>query len=122
MITDKVLRAFNKWFTSGMGVIQTFGITVGIVVVEVAFPGLDPHGFWLLFWLSVYSAVTQPALANAGATQSAQLAEVMSTVTEILKDVKLAISDEYVVDTKTYELLEQLSMRTKKLGAGDGRK
>lgn len=64
------LRRFNVWFTSQGGVYQTFLITILIVVFERVFPHLDPHGFWLLYWLTVYSAVTQPALAYSTATDA----------------------------------------------------
>lgn len=63
---SRFIRRFNDWFSSDAGVIQTVLVTVLIVAVELAFPRLDPHGFYLLFWLTVYSAITQPALANTG--------------------------------------------------------
>ena len=57
------LGAFNHWFASAAGVLQTFVLVVVLVVLERFYPHLDEHGFWLLYWLTVYSAVTQPALA-----------------------------------------------------------
>lgn len=62
----RILDAFNSWFVSDQGVWHTFLVTITIVVCEEMFSNLDPHGFWLLYWLTVYSAVTQPALARAG--------------------------------------------------------
>jgi len=67
LLHHKALARFTEWFGSGGGVIQTFAVTVLVVVLELAFPRVDPHGFWLLFWMTIYSAVTQPALAYSGA-------------------------------------------------------
>lgn len=60
---ERLLGAFNGWFASAAGVLQTLLLVVGVVVWESVSPHADPHGFWLLYWLTVYSAVTQPALA-----------------------------------------------------------
>lgn len=98
----KLLEAFNRWFTSTAGVIQTFLITIAIVAVEEFWPHLDPHGFWLLYWLTVYSAVTQPALANVGAQNAAD-------GQAILAELRKIQSDEFVVDTQTYELVKRLA-------------
>lgn len=66
-IWDRLLDRFTCWFCSGGGVWQTAAITVAIVVAEATGFLHDNHGFWLLYWLTVYSAVTQPALAHSGA-------------------------------------------------------
>lgn len=60
---ERSLSAFNRWFASAPGVLQTFLLVIAVVVYERIFPHADEHGFWLLYWLTVYSAVTQPALA-----------------------------------------------------------
>jgi hypothetical protein len=60
---EKMLRAFANWFASGAGVWQTVLVTLGIVIAEYTWPDMDPHGFWLLYWMTIYSAATQPALA-----------------------------------------------------------
>jgi len=62
----RLLAAFERWFSSAAGVWQTFGITTAIVLLEATGVIPDSHGFWLLYWLTVYSAVTQPALALSG--------------------------------------------------------
>ncbi|MGH3266920.1 MAG: hypothetical protein ACRDNS_33630 [Trebonia sp.] len=62
----RVLDAFNSWFVSDGGVWQTFGVTLAIVVLEQLFPHADPDHFACLYALTVYSGVTQPALARAG--------------------------------------------------------
>lgn len=70
----KALDAFTRWFASGGGVYQTFFVTAAVVVVELADRRLDPHAFGLMAILTVYSAVTQPALAFSG-TRAAQSAD-----------------------------------------------
>lgn len=99
---QKILDAFNRWFTSTAGVIQTFLVTVAIVAVEEVFPQLDQHGFWLLYWLTVYSAVTQPALANVGAKAAEQNAQILETLRQMS-------SDEVVVDAQTLNLLRRVA-------------
>lgn len=73
MKLDHLLARFNEWFSSPQGVWQTLGVTAIIVAAELAFPQLDPHGFWLLYWVTIYSAITQPALAFSGAHNDARL-------------------------------------------------
>jgi hypothetical protein len=70
---DRLLTHFDKWFTSGAGVWQTLIVCSAIVIIEIIWPTLDPHGFVILYALTVYSAVTQPALAHAGAETSEQI-------------------------------------------------
>lgn len=65
-LTDRLLARFNEWFCSGNGVWQTFLVVLVIVVLEQVFPHVDPHGFAVLYGLTVYSGITQPALAYAG--------------------------------------------------------
>lgn len=60
---NKYLHRFANWFGSSAGVIQTAVLVGSVVVLEVINPHIDGHGFWLLYWLTVYSAVTQPILA-----------------------------------------------------------
>lgn len=73
---DSVLGWFGTWFASNLGVWQTAFVATVIVICE--WTGLihDQHGFWLLYWLTVYSAVTQPILAfvarKAGEAESAE--------------------------------------------------
>lgn len=62
-LANRVLEAFARWFASPGGVWQTVILTLALAVAETIFPHWDPQGFRLLYWLTVYSAVTQPALA-----------------------------------------------------------
>jgi hypothetical protein len=67
------LDRFNVWFSSAAGVVQTAIVALGLAAYEIADRSFDPHGFWLLWALTVYSAVTQPALAYSGVTASRKL-------------------------------------------------
>lgn len=82
---QRFLQSFDEWFSSERGVYQTLLITLLICVAELLFPHLDPHGFWLLYWLTVYSAVTQPALANTGRHQIDRLEKLIDQVAELEK-------------------------------------
>lgn len=67
-----ILHAFAKWFGSAAGVIQTFFLVSLVVIFEFVKPTMDPSGFWLLYWLTIYSSVTQPLLAyTSGVTDEA---------------------------------------------------
>lgn len=57
---------FNRWFTSRAGVYQTVGVCAILVGLESTGVLHDPQGFYMLYWLTVYSAITQPALAASG--------------------------------------------------------
>lgn len=100
--STRVLELFNRWFCSAPGVWHTLLAASAVVLIElVVDPGLDPHGFWLLYVLTIYSAVTQPALAYVAA-KSAQRTDA------ILAELRKIQSDEFVLDTKTYDLVAHL--------------
>lgn len=65
-IPSSALILFDRWFSSQAGVYQTLAFTLVVILIEYTFPHLDPQGIGLLYWLTVYSAVTQPALAHTG--------------------------------------------------------
>ena len=87
-----MLQAFARWFKSPAGILHTIGLVSIIVLVEALYPNADPHGFWLLYWLTVYSAVTQPILAYvadvAGAKTDSVLAEELRLIKEELQILK----------------------------------
>jgi hypothetical protein len=58
-----LLNKFDHWFGSAAGVLHTLVAVLAVVVGEVTGWIHDDHGFWLLFWLTVYSGITQPILA-----------------------------------------------------------
>ena len=66
MKLENLLDSVNEWFCSDAGTVETFFFCVIVVIAEIVWPTIDPHGFWLLYALTVYSAITQPALARAG--------------------------------------------------------
>lgn len=65
-LSSRLLDLFNGWFVSDDGVWQTLLACIAVVIVELLYPSLDPHAFLLMAVLTVYSAITQPALARAG--------------------------------------------------------
>lgn len=65
-----MIRRFGTWFASAAGVWQTTLFCAVVVCLELAFPRTDPHMFWWLVALTVYSAVTQPVLAYIAAQSS----------------------------------------------------
>jgi hypothetical protein len=87
-LSDRILGGFNHWFSSAAGTWHTFIVTGGLVTVEQMFPHLDPHGFWCLYILTVYSGVTQPALAYSGKQSSDQLAQLMTHAESILEQLQ----------------------------------
>lgn len=64
-MTGRAIDAFADWFGSVACVVQTLVVCAALVVAEAVWPTVDPHGFRYLYALTVYSAVTQPALAYA---------------------------------------------------------
>lgn len=64
-VEDRAIQRFTRWFVSEGGVYQTFLITMAVVIFEAVDRAIDPHAFLLMAILTVYSAITQPALAFA---------------------------------------------------------
>lgn len=81
----RLLEKFAKWFASPGGVWQTGLVTAAIIAAENIWPHMDPHGFWLLYWLTAYSAVTQPVLAYVNRQDTSHGEDLLE---EILDDVE----------------------------------
>lgn len=81
---EKILAAFARWFASGAGVWQTFIVTLAVCVVEFIFPNWDPNHFAVLFWLTVYSGVTQPALAYVSSQADSRTEAVLSHLEQMV--------------------------------------
>jgi hypothetical protein len=92
--SDRLLYRFDKWFSSGAGVWQTLVACIVIVVVEIVWPSLDPHWFWLLVFLTVYSAVTQPALAQSGAATAAEIRKLALEIKKIAEAQKQELEED----------------------------
>jgi hypothetical protein len=75
-----LLDAFNSWFVSDGGVWQTLAACLAVVTIELAWPALDPHAFLLMAVLTVYSAITQPALARAGRVAGDQQSQALAKI------------------------------------------
>jgi len=81
----RLLERFAKWFASPAGVWQTAIVTAAVIAAENIWHSMDPHGFWLLYWLTAYSAVTQPVLAYVNRQDTSHGEELLE---EILDDVE----------------------------------
>lgn len=79
-LSDRLLAAFDRWFSSAAGVYQTLVAVVAVVGFERVFPHLDPSMFALMAWLTIYSAVTQPALAHTAATSARRLEQIAERI------------------------------------------
>ena len=64
---DRMMRRFNRWFSSAAGTVQVTVVVAAWVVIEQIYPQLDPHGFLVLYVLTVWSGITQNALAYGSA-------------------------------------------------------
>ena len=101
-----LLQRFDAWFTSGKGVYQTLFVCLVICVVEVVWPQLDPHYFYLLAILTVYSAVTQPALAQAGAVTSEEIRALTKQLHELTEAIFVEVSEEGEILEDVHDLLK----------------
>lgn len=91
---NSLLTAFGRWFPASAGVWQTF-LAVGVLTVLENTEILhDDHGFWLLYWLTVYSAVTQPVLGYVNRIDTARADAVLKQVQEILENIQAQESEE----------------------------
>lgn len=84
-LTDRALLWFDAWFSSKAGVYQTLLVTLAIVIAEQLWPAFDPHGFAVLYLLTVYSAVTQPALANTGRQSADRIEQILTAMEALLE-------------------------------------
>ena len=102
---QRVLVAFDHWFSSSKGVYQTLLITVAIIVAEKIWPHSDPNGFLLLYWLTVYSAVTQPALAHSNREQAEKLAEIEQNHAQTLSKLEKLEGDHYQLLSEVHRVI-----------------
>ena len=100
---NNALFWFDEWFTSPSCVWQTLFACIIIVVVEVSWPNLDPHFFFLLMILTVYSAVTQPALAQSSAVTIGKLETLIENQQAVMERQK------EVIDTLVLLQQEQIT-------------
>ena len=105
---DSALAWFDEWFASAACVWQTLLVCVAIVVVEIVWPSVDPHYFFLLFILTVYSAITQPALAQSNALASDKLEEVLTELQTIISRQAAIIASLQEEMAETNEILEDV--------------
>lgn len=106
---NRALAWFDEWFASPACVWQTLFACVGICIVELLWPDLDPHYFYLLAILTVYSAITQPALAQSNAVTAEQLERLLSRQSDIiaLMQQELEETNEILDDVRDLHLFDQ---------------
>lgn len=103
-MSSKLLRAFDRWFTSSAGVWQTVIVCTAIVILEQTHVINDSNGFWLLYYLTFYSAITQPMLAHSGKENG----EKLETLTD---EVKKLLSKDVQLDSDSHKLLLRMAKK-----------
>jgi hypothetical protein len=74
----RAIGAFGAWFASAAGIVQTAVLVAGWIALEKLHVIRDSDGYQILYWLTVYSAVTQPVLAYVGAAAGRKTDEVLA--------------------------------------------
>lgn len=82
----RCIGAFGRWFASTGCVWQTTAACLALVAAEARWPSIDPHFFYLLLALTIYSAVTQPVLAYVGMLGAQKTDEVLARLTQLERD------------------------------------
>ncbi|WP_165821718.1 hypothetical protein [Mycobacterium colombiense] len=99
-MSDRLLDRFAAWFASARGVWQTLVVTLAVVAFEVIHPTADPQMLILMAILTIYSAITQPALAyvgwQAGVRTDALLNEELKLIKEELQLLRQLTGDDEV--------------------------
>lgn len=93
----RLLERFARWFASAVGVWQTVAAVGGGVVLELVHVIKDDHGFWLLYWLTVYSAVTQNILAFANRLDTVQGDKILAEIQAIAARIEAKEDQELAV-------------------------
>lgn len=81
-----MLQSFARWFRSPAGIWQTITAVALAVIFEKIYKHADPNGFWLLYWLTVYSAVTQPVLAYVADIAGTKTDSMMNEELRLIKE------------------------------------
>jgi hypothetical protein len=104
--SESALDLFNAWFVSDGGVWQTLFVCLVVVAIEVTFPRLDPHAFLLMAVLTVYSAITQPALARAGRVSGDRQEQMLAKVEALEGQVAQLVTQLGAKEDQEIALLE----------------
>lgn len=88
-----MLNRFAQWFASAAGTWQTLIAVAATVVLELTHVIHDNNGFWLLYWLTVYSAITQPLLAYTNKRDASKSDAALARI-EAKEDSELALLTE----------------------------
>ncbi|MGH3438864.1 MAG: hypothetical protein ACRDRN_20635 [Sciscionella sp.] len=106
-----MLARFAAWFSSAAGVWHTLTGCAVIVILEQVGAINDTNGFWLLYWLTVYSAVTQPVLAYTNRQDTDQGAAILTALQTLLEHVAVNSDEDVAADREELVLLRQLTDR-----------
>ncbi|MGH9626465.1 MAG: hypothetical protein ACRD4G_19285 [Bryobacteraceae bacterium] len=64
---------------------------MGVAVMELMYPHLDPHNLGFLFLLTLYSGFTQPVLAHSGAANEAKMEKLERQLDDHMTVVQLQL-------------------------------
>jgi hypothetical protein len=101
------LDKFNGWFVSDGGVWQTLLACLAVVVLEEIFPHVDPDHFIVLYVLTVYSGVTQPALARAGRVSGDRQEQMLAQIEALQEQVGALVTQLTAKEDEEIALLQE---------------
>jgi len=108
---NRILAGFARWFGSSGGVWQTCILLLFLVLLEFGHVIHDPQGFWVLYWCTVYSAVTQPVLAYANKQDTAQGNEIQAELQALLAKINDSVIS--IEEKEDEELIRLQSVMTR---------
>lgn len=82
----RAIEWFGRWFASAAGIMQTAVFVAGWIGLEKLHVIRDSDGYQILYWLTVYSAVTQPVLAYVGQAAGRKTDQVLRILTDMETD------------------------------------
>lgn len=88
-----MLPTFARWFSSRGGVWQTTVLVALVVLAEYCGWLRDPRGNGLLYWLTVYSAVTQPVLAYANRIEAERTDTVLTRMESLERAILAGVEE-----------------------------
>lgn len=104
----RAIERFSEWFESPACVWQTLVACFAIFAAERAFPNVDRNNFGYLLALTVYSSVTQPALAHSAARANQLNAQVLRNQETQMRAILAVLAKLEQQGEETHELLEEI--------------
>lgn len=84
-----LLRRFGRWFASPLGIYETVTVLVAWIALEKLHVVHDASGYQILYWLTVYSAVTQPVLAYIAYESGRDQAKILKHIEKIVEHLDI---------------------------------